>query len=68
DHVKEGAVVVDVGITKTAEGVCGDVVFDEVQEIASIVTPVPGGVGPVTVACSLENMLKTYRNCVEEKR
>lgn len=66
-HVKEGAVVVDVGITKTSKGVCGDVVFDEVKEVASIVTPVPGGVGPVTVACFVENMLKIYKNCVEEK-
>lgn len=67
-HVKEDAVVVDVGITKTFNGVKGDVDFDEVKKVAGVITPVPGGVGPVTVACFLENMLKTYRNCVEEKR
>ncbi|MCD6469063.1 MAG: bifunctional 5,10-methylenetetrahydrofolate dehydrogenase/5,10-methenyltetrahydrofolate cyclohydrolase [Thermoplasmata archaeon] len=67
EHVKEGATVIDVGITKTSNGVKGDVVFDEVKKVAGIITPVPGGVGPVTVACFLENMLKIYRNCVEEK-
>ncbi len=66
-HVKEGAVVIDVGITKTDDRVVGDVVFDEVKDIASIITPVPGGVGPVTIACSIENMLKTYRKCVKKR-
>jgi len=67
EHVKEGATVIDVGITKTSKSVKGDVVFDEVKKVAGVITPVPGGVGPVTVACFLENMLKIYRNCVEEK-
>lgn len=67
DHVKKGAFVIDVGIIKTKDGVCGDADFDNVKEKAGSITPVPGGVGPVTVACSLLNMLKTFKNCVEEK-
>lgn len=65
DHVKENAFVIDVGIIETNEGICGDVDFDEVKEKADKITPVPGGVGPVTIACSLKNMLKTYKNCLE---
>ena len=67
NHVKKGVFVIDVGIVKTKDGVCGDVDFGSVKEKADRITPVPGGVGPVTVACSLVNMLKTYRNCLEEK-
>ncbi len=65
DHVKENAFVIDVGIIETNEGICGDVDFNEVKEKAGRITPVPGGVGPVTIACSLKNMLKTYKNCLE---
>lgn len=64
DHVKEDAFVIDVGIIKTKDGICGDVDFDSVKEKAGKITPVPGGVGPVTIACCLRNMLKTYKNCV----
>lgn len=64
EHVKPGAFVVDVGIIQTDDGVIGDV-DDSVDEIAGKLTPVPGGVGPVTVACSLVNMLKTFKNCFE---
>ncbi len=67
EHIKENAFVIDVGIIKTKDGICGDVDFVEVKEKASLITPVPGGVGPVTVACSLKNMIKTFKNCVEEK-
>ena len=67
DYVKEGAFVIDVGIVKTEDGVCGDVDFENVKEKAGKITPVPGGVGPVTIACSLKNMLKTYLNCLEGK-
>jgi methylenetetrahydrofolate dehydrogenase (NADP+)/methenyltetrahydrofolate cyclohydrolase len=67
DHVKENAFVIDVGIVKTEDGVCGDVDFESVKEKAGKITPVPGGVGPVTIACSLRNMLKTFKNCLEEK-
>ena len=56
DHVKEGAVVIDVGINRNEYGkLCGDVCFDEVKEIASAITPVPGGVGPMTIAMLMNN-------------
>ena len=64
--VRRGAVVIDVGITRTASGTRGDVDFDSVQGIASHVTPVPGGVGPMTVAVLMENTLKSFllsQNC-----
>lgn len=66
DMVKPGCFVVDVGIISTESGVCGDVDFENVKKVAGFITPVPGGVGPVTIACSLENMIQTFRNCVEE--
>jgi len=65
EHIKKGAFVIDVGIIKTKDGICGDVDFESVKDKAGKLTPVPGGVGPVTVACSLVNMLKTFKNCVE---
>lgn len=56
DYVKEGAVVIDVGINRNEDGkLCGDVCFDEVKEIASAITPVPGGVGPMTIAMLMNN-------------
>jgi methylenetetrahydrofolate dehydrogenase (NADP+)/methenyltetrahydrofolate cyclohydrolase len=56
DMVKRGAVVVDVGLHRTSTGaIVGDVDFDAVQDVASALTPVPGGVGPMTVACLLRN-------------
>ena len=55
------------GIIKTKDGICGDVDFESVKKVAGKITPVPGGVGPVTVACSLKNMIKTFKNCFEEK-
>jgi len=55
DMVKEGAVVIDVGINRTEEGLKGDVDFDSVSQKASYITPVPGGVGPMTIAMLLEN-------------
>jgi len=67
EHVKNGAFVIDVGIVKTTDGICGDVDFEAVSEKAGKITPVPGGVGPVTVACSLKNMIKTFNNCIEDK-
>jgi len=65
DYVKDNAIVFDVGIVETKDGLCGDVDFDSVKEKAAVLTPVPGGVGPVTIACALKNMVKTYKNCVE---
>lgn len=66
DMVKPGCFVLDVGIIPTKDGVTGDVSFDEVLDLAGFITPVPGGVGPVTVACSLLNMTKTFRNILDE--
>jgi len=58
DWVKPGATVIDVGINRLADGrLVGDVAFDEVAAIAGAITPVPGGVGPMTIACLLENTL-----------
>jgi methylenetetrahydrofolate dehydrogenase (NADP+)/methenyltetrahydrofolate cyclohydrolase len=58
DWIKPGAVVIDVGINRTADGrLVGDVATAECAEVASAITPVPGGVGPMTIACLLENTL-----------
>jgi methylenetetrahydrofolate dehydrogenase (NADP+)/methenyltetrahydrofolate cyclohydrolase len=57
DWVKPGAIVIDVGITRLESGLVGDVDFDAVRERAGAITPVPGGVGPMTIACLLRNTL-----------
>ena len=57
DMIKQGAVIIDVGINRLKEGIVGDVDFDEVKEKASYITPVPGGVGPMTVAMLLNNVV-----------
>lgn len=57
DHIKEGAVVVDVGITRDDHRLVGDVDFDQVKDKALAITPVPGGVGPMTIAMLLQNTL-----------
>jgi len=59
--VKEGAVVIDVGINRTEEGLFGDVDFEKVKEKASFITPVPGGVGPMTVAMLMTNVVKSAK-------
>ena len=61
DHVKPGAAVIDVGISRTEAGIAGDVDFDAVQAIAGAITPMPGGTGPMTIACLLENTLDAAR-------
>ena len=61
DMVKEGAVVIDVGINRTNEGLFGDVDFEDVKEKASYITPVPGGVGPMTVAILMSNVVKSAK-------
>jgi methylenetetrahydrofolate dehydrogenase (NADP+)/methenyltetrahydrofolate cyclohydrolase len=61
DWVKPGAVVIDVGITRTDNGLVGDVAFAEAAEVAGAITPVPGGVGPMTIACLMENTLQAAR-------
>jgi methylenetetrahydrofolate dehydrogenase (NADP+)/methenyltetrahydrofolate cyclohydrolase len=57
DYVRDGAVVIDVGINRLPEGLCGDVDFDAVQPKARLITPVPGGVGPMTIAMLLQNTI-----------
>ncbi len=59
--VKEGAVVIDVGINRTEEGLFGDVDFEKVKEKTSFITPVPGGVGPMTVAMLMKNVVKSAK-------
>ena len=61
DWVKKNAIVIDVGINKTINGIVGDVDFDEVAKIAKAVTPVPGGVGPMTIACLLSNTVECFK-------
>ena len=61
DWVKKGAIVIDVGINKTELGIVGDVDFDEVFKVAKAVTPVPGGVGPMTIACLLNNTIECFK-------
>ncbi len=58
DMVKPGAIVVDAGINETADGICGDVDFEGVQEVAARISPVPGGVGSLTTALIMRNVLK----------
>lgn len=58
DMVKEGAIVIDVGINRTPEGLVGDVDYEAVKEVAGYITPVPGGVGPMTIALLLDNILQ----------
>ncbi|MGV2938287.1 bifunctional methylenetetrahydrofolate dehydrogenase/methenyltetrahydrofolate cyclohydrolase FolD [Mesobacillus sp. LC4] len=63
DHVKPGAVVIDVGMNRNELGkLCGDVAYDEVKEKAGYITPVPGGVGPMTIAMLMYNTLKSAKN------
>ena len=61
DWVKKDAIVIDVGINKTEKGIVGDVAFDEVSKIAKALTPVPGGVGPMTIACLLKNTVECFK-------
>ena len=61
DMIKEGAVVIDVGINRTDDGLCGDADYDSVLPRASAVTPVPGGVGPMTIAMLLKNTVDAWR-------
>jgi len=61
DWVKKDAIVIDVGINKTDSGLVGDVDFDEVSKVAKAITPVPGGVGPMTIACLLSNTIECFK-------
>lgn len=61
EWIKEGACVIDVGVNRMENGkLCGDVDFENVKEVTSSITPVPGGVGPMTIACLMKNTLKAY--------
>jgi methylenetetrahydrofolate dehydrogenase (NADP+)/methenyltetrahydrofolate cyclohydrolase len=59
--VKPGATVVDVGVSRVESKIVGDVDFDAVQAIAGAITPMPGGTGPMTIACLLENTVEAAR-------
>jgi methylenetetrahydrofolate dehydrogenase (NADP+)/methenyltetrahydrofolate cyclohydrolase len=61
DWVKKDAIVIDVGINKTEKGLVGDVAFEEVSKVARAITPVPGGVGPMTIACLLKNTIDCFK-------
>jgi methylenetetrahydrofolate dehydrogenase (NADP+)/methenyltetrahydrofolate cyclohydrolase len=60
DMIKPGAIVIDVGINRTPAGLVGDVDFENVKEIAEYITPVPGGVGPMTIAMLMQNVYESY--------
>ena len=64
DWIKPGATVIDVGINRSDDGLHGDVDFDEAAQVAGAITPVPGGVGPMTIACLLRNTLQAARMAV----
>ena len=61
DWIKKDTIVIDVGINKTEKGIVGDVAFDEVSKNAKALTPVPGGVGPMTIACLLKNTIDCFK-------
>tara|TARA_B100001113_G_scaffold317015_1_gene284178 strand:+ start:433 stop:1278 length:846 start_codon:yes stop_codon:yes gene_type:complete len=61
DWVKKDAIVIDVGINKTEKGIVGDVEFEGVSKVAKALTPVPGGVGPMTIACLLKNTIECFK-------
>jgi len=60
-HVKPGATVIDVGVSRTESGIVGDVDYEPVSQIAGAITPMPGGTGPMTIACLLQNTLEAAR-------
>jgi len=62
DWIKPGAIVIDVGMHRRGHGLAGDVNFDEVRKVARAITPVPGGVGPMTIAMLVSNCLKAYES------
>jgi methylenetetrahydrofolate dehydrogenase (NADP+)/methenyltetrahydrofolate cyclohydrolase len=70
DMIKPGATVIDVGINRIPDGpnagkLCGDVDFDSAKEVAGAITPVPGGVGPMTITMLLANTLEAAERCVK---
>ena len=69
DMIKSGAVVIDVGVNRDSRNgkLCGDVDFEEAQHVASAITPVPGGVGPMTIACLMENTVEAFEKRMTNK-
>ena len=65
DWVKKDTIVIDVGINKNENGIVGDVAFEEVSKVARALTPVPGGVGPMTIACLLRNTTIAFKNKIK---
>jgi methylenetetrahydrofolate dehydrogenase (NADP+)/methenyltetrahydrofolate cyclohydrolase len=65
DMVKDGAVVIDVGVNRVDGKLVGDVDFDNVEHKTSVITPVPGGVGPMTITCLLENTIECFKNLID---
>jgi len=65
DWVKKDAIVIDVGINKTEKGIVGDVAFEGVSKVAKALTPVPGGVGPMTIACLLKNTVECFKRSLK---
>ena len=61
DWVKDGSIVIDVGINKQGDKIVGDVSFGEVKDKVKAISPVPGGVGPMTIACLLKNTLECFK-------
>ncbi len=61
DWVKDGSIIIDVGINQQGDKIVGDVSFEEVKDKAKAITPVPGGVGPMTIACLLKNTLECFK-------
>ncbi len=66
DMIKPGAVVIDVGVNRLESGLCGDVDFETAKEVASKITPVPGGVGPMTITMLLKNTIKAARLAISK--
>ena len=67
NYVKKDAVVVDVGITRTPQGIMGDADFADIQDIVSAITPVPGGIGPMTVAMLLKNTISAWKKHITKR-
>ena len=65
EWIKDGAIVIDVGINTVGEKIVGDVDFEEAKKHASYITPVPGGVGPLTVAMSIKNGIELFKSQIK---
>ena len=66
DWVKKDTIVIDVGINKVEKGIVGDVNFEEVSKVAKALTPVPGGVGPMTIACLIKNTIECFKRSLKQ--